>query len=49
MSVNKNLDNSDDIGGMASTNCANIEFLGSDNVSRVVVFFYTPLRDSDLK
>ena len=30
-------------------NCANISFEGSDNPTRTVVFFYTPLACKDLK
>ena len=34
---------------MVTANCANIAFPGSDNVNRVVVFFYTELACSELK
>jgi len=34
---------------MDSPNCANIEFPGSDNKERTVVFFYTPFKCSQLK
>mmetsp|Transcript_36966 Transcript_36966/g.56626 ORF Transcript_36966/g.56626 Transcript_36966/m.56626 type:complete len:172 (+) Transcript_36966:264-779(+) len=35
--------------GMDSPNCANIEFTESENPSRIVVFFYTPFKCSQLK
>ena len=34
---------------MDSPNCANITFPESQNPDRTVVFFYTPLKLSDLK
>ena len=34
---------------MDNRNCKNLEFTGSENVDRTVVFFYTPLKCQELK
>jgi hypothetical protein len=34
---------------MDSANCKNIQFTGSENVDRTVVFFYTTIKCQELK
>lgn len=34
---------------MDNRNCKNLQFTGSENVDRTVVFFYTPLKCQELK